>query len=68
MCLIGVFVLTGQSFDVNKLYGFGFVVISSFFMALSLTLTKKYKNVDMMQSNFLGAVIAAIFCLSLCGR
>ena len=63
MCIFGVFVLAGQGFNIQEFYSLGFVVINSFFMALSLTMTKKYTNIDMMQAYFLGSVMATIFCL-----
>jgi len=60
---IGIYVVMSESFGDSSLKGDIFALITSIMMGVTFTLTRKYKNLDMIPTNIVGGLVAASIAL-----
>ena len=60
---IGIYIVMSESFGGSSFKGDIYALITSIMMGVTFTLTRKYKNIDMIPTNIVGGVVAATIAL-----
>jgi drug/metabolite transporter (DMT)-like permease len=60
---IGIYIVMSESFGGSNFKGDIYALITSIMMGVTFTLTRKYKNLDMIPTNIVGGVVAAVIAL-----
>ena len=60
---IGMYIVMSESFGGSSFKGDIYALITSIMMGVTFTLTRKYKNIDMIPTNIVGGVVAATIAL-----
>jgi drug/metabolite transporter (DMT)-like permease len=60
---IGIYIVMSESFGGSNFKGDIYALITSIMMGVTFTLTRKYKNLDMIPTNIVGGMVAAVIAL-----
>jgi drug/metabolite transporter (DMT)-like permease len=60
---IGIYIVMSESFGGSSFKGDIYALITSIMMGVTFTLTRKYKNLDMIPTNIVGGMVAAVIAL-----
>jgi drug/metabolite transporter (DMT)-like permease len=60
---IGIYIVMSEGFGGSSFKGDIYALITSIMMGVTFTLTRKYKNIDMIPTNIVGGVVAATIAL-----
>jgi drug/metabolite transporter (DMT)-like permease len=60
---IGIYIVMSESFGGSSFKGDIYALITSIMMGVTFTLTRKYKNIDMIPTNIVGGMVAAVIAL-----